>query len=166
MLTWTSVVTDAPDDQEIAMAIARRTALEIRPLIEFAPLRRAMGLEIAVEAEFTPSRPTKSSPAKRAAAKRRTARSPKRHHAKAAVAAGRPHLEAILPPCRVPDSTIRARFDELSWLPRSVVGGARRVEVGQQAGSPLEPHASLRGVDWCSWEGPGRSTRRVGRAES
>lgn len=44
MLTWTSVVATAPTDTDIAAAVAGRSALVIRPLIEFAPLRRAMGL--------------------------------------------------------------------------------------------------------------------------
>ena len=47
MLTWTSVVADAPSDTDIATVIACREALVIRPLIEFAPLRRAMGLPSA-----------------------------------------------------------------------------------------------------------------------
>ena len=44
MLTWTSVVATGPTDDDIAAAVAGRSALVIRPLIEFAPLRRAMGL--------------------------------------------------------------------------------------------------------------------------
>lgn len=44
MLTWTSVVATAPTDNDIAAAVAGRSALVIRPLIEFGPLRRAMGL--------------------------------------------------------------------------------------------------------------------------
>jgi hypothetical protein len=82
MLIWTSVVADAPSDADIAVAVARREALEVRPLLDFAPLRLALGLPVFDEpvpaaAQVTPAaaptRTRKRSAATRAAAKTKQA---------------------------------------------------------------------------------------------